>query len=392
LKRFDFFVIPFLMDVAVAMSQLMCNFRALDLGASASLVGTMMGVCWCVPYVAASSLTGRTLARVGARTAMIGGSVLFAVGTALCAAAGSPWLLLAASPLSGAGSGLFWPAFQTCLKSPDSDETRARAGIFNVSWTFGILTGGASAGHLYHIIGPRGALLAVAGLILFVTMLIWLRAVPPQDEPLDGASGTEKGTEASDARAAAFRHIAWIANFALWFAGAAAGSVFPRLARGLGYGDGAIGEILAVVWIGQVALFGILSGGAWWHYRKGPLLVGLVGCLGAMALFGWGASAVVFVAAFLVLGASRGPTHAGSVHYSLTSGNRDANMGYHEAVLGAGGVFGAVLGGLAADIAGIRAPFALAAAVAVAALAVAAAWPVRSVEPVRLAPAAEPAD
>jgi len=29
-------------------------------------------------------------------------------------------------------------------------------------------------------------------------------------------------------------------------------------------------------------------------------------------------------------------------------GNQDANMGYHEAVLGAGGVFGALLGGMAA--------------------------------------------
>jgi len=390
LKRYDIVAIPFMMDLAVAMYQLMVNLRALDLHASAFLVGSMMGLGFCVPYVAACSFTGQMLSRIGARTAMVGGAALFAASAALCAVAGSPWVLLAATPLAGLGNGMFWPSFQTCLKSPDADETRVRAGIFNVSWTIGILTGGALAGHAYHIIGPRGALLTVGCIILVTAGLIRMRVESPQEDAL--GQETDGGTDAPGAHGPAFRYIAWIANFALWFAGAAAGTVFPRLARGLGYGDGAIGEILAVVWIGQVALFGILSTFVWWHYRKSPMVIGLVGCVAAMALFGRGAGPVAFVAAFFVLGASRGPTHAGSVHYSLTSGNRDANMGYHEAVLGAGGVAGAVLGGLVADIVGIRAPFALAAAVAVAAFAAIAAWPVEAGVPASLAPAAEPAD
>jgi predicted MFS family arabinose efflux permease len=173
--------------------------------------------------------------------------------------------------------------------------------------------------------------------------------------------------------------MAWVANFTMWFVGSSSATVFPRLARSLGFGDGAIGEIAAVVWLGQVALFGLLATGSWWHYRKAAIVAGLLAGAVAMAMFARGSATFMLVAAAALLGASRTPAHVGSMHYGLhTGGNRDANMGYHEAIIGAGCVVGPVLSGIVADAGGVRAPFVLAGAAIAVTIAVIGLWPVRA--------------
>lgn len=388
-KRFDFFFIPFVMDLAIAMSQLMSNFRALDLGASAVTVGVLIGLGFGAPYVIGSAATGRTLPRFGARSTMTVGSALFALGVGLTGFAQAPWMLVAAAPLAGLGSGLFWPAFQTCLASETHAETRARASIFNVSWTLGILSGGALGGHFYRIAGPQRSFWWVAALIGALTAVIWVRA-RSNARQLDGAGSAEAGFDAPERVAAAYRWMAWAANGALWVAASAAAAIFPRMARDLGFSDGTIGEIAAVTWVGQAVLFAVLASGPWWQYRKAPLVLGLAGCMGAMALLGGGAGAAAFVGAFALIGASRGPTQAASVHYSLHSGARSgANMGYHEAILGLGCVVGPLLAGALADRWGVRAPFAMGGAVVLAAMALVAAMRVEA-SPAQVRAAANP--
>ena len=363
MKRFDCFFIPFVMDLAIAMSQLMTNFRALDLGASPVTVGVLIGLGFGLPYVLGSMATGRTVPRLGARAVMIAGSALFGLGVGLTGLARAPWMLVAVAPLAGLGSGLFWPAFQTRLTADTPEETRARTSIFNVSWTIGILTGGALAGHFYRLAGPQASFGWVGALIGVLTVLLWVRVTPLAPRTIASCAEVS-GPDAPERIAARYRVMAWTANGAIWVAASAAAAVFPRMARDLGFSDGVIGEISAATWLGQVALFGVLATGPWWHYRKAPLLAGLAGALLAMGLLGAGSSVLAFAGAFVLLGASRGPTQASSVHYSLHSGARSgANMGYHEAILGAGCVVGPLLAGALADRWGLRAPFAMGAAV-----------------------------
>lgn len=364
MKRFDFFFLPFSMDMSVAISGLMVNLRALDLGASALLVGVLIGLFVGLPYVLLSLTAGRAAERLGPRLTMTLGSALFAVGILSYGLANTATALLIPAAFTGAGSALFWPAIQTCMRADTPAETRRRTGIFNVSWTIGIMLGGAIAGHLYRACGPHLAFYVSGSFVALLTVVVWVRAravarMPEQEEDAVGGDGSD----AAPAVARAFRLMAWVANFTLWFAGSAAGAVFPRLCRGLGYSDGAVGEMASAAWVGQVAMFALLSAGGWWHYRKLPLVLGLLGAAASAALLHGGSSAVLLSGSFLLLGASRGPSHVGSVHYSLHSGDRGANMGFHEAILGAGTVLGPVLGGLAADIAGVRAPFAMVGAV-----------------------------
>lgn len=377
MKRLDFFLLPFAMDIAVAMAQIMVNLRALDLGASATTVGVLMGLCWGVPYMLAALTTGTMVARFGARTMMLVGAAAFGAGTAAYGFAISPWQLLVAAPVAGGGSGIFWPALQTYLKVDDANETRIRSGIFNVSWTCGILTGVGISGHAYRLAGPRWSFWLAAMLVGGALIIIAARVRPQRVSEHGLNDGVEPDVPPALGRA--FLRMAWLANFTMWFVGTSAVTVFPRLARGLGFSDGAIGEMTAVVWIGQVALFGLLATGAWWHYRKAALLLGLAAGLATTALFARGTSAAALVLASLLLGAARTPSHVGSMHYGLHAwGNRDANMGYHEAILGAGCVAGPVLSGIVADIGGVRAPFALCAGLIVLALLAVGAWPVRT--------------
>lgn len=107
MTRLDFVIVPFAMDMAVAMSQIMVNLRALDLGASATEVGVLMGLCWGIAYMLTALTTGRMVARFGARSMILVGGAGFALGLAAYGFATTPWHLLVAAPVAGAGSGVF---------------------------------------------------------------------------------------------------------------------------------------------------------------------------------------------------------------------------------------------------------------------------------------------
>lgn len=375
------------MDLAVASSQLMVNLRALDLGASALMIGVLLGACWGIPYVAVSMATGTTVRRLGARWTMALGSAMFAVSVAAYGSAHSTGVLLAAAPLGGAGSALFWPAMQTCLPAETPDETRIRSGVFNMSWTLGILIGGAAAGHAYRLAGPRWSFWFVAIIIGAVTAIVIAR-VKAVSAPV--GHGEPAAATAPSPHGGEFLLLARVANFVMWFLGAAAGAVFPRIARALGFDDGSIGEIAAAVWLGQVGAFALVSRGAWWQWRVLPLAAALCVGMAAMAFLAWGAGAAdsvmrrepviaglasafgagaVFVTGFALIGIARALTHASSMHYSLLVGpSPEANMGYHEAIIGGGFVLGPLAAGFAADTLGLRGPFLLSALLGMAAL------------------------
>ncbi len=105
MTRSGFFLFPFAMDVAVAMSQMMLNLRALDLGASATEVRVLMGLCRGVAYMLTTLATGRLVGRYGPKAMMLVGAAGFGTGTAAYGFAQAPWRLLVAPPPAGASAG-----------------------------------------------------------------------------------------------------------------------------------------------------------------------------------------------------------------------------------------------------------------------------------------------
>jgi MFS family permease len=367
MRRIHYFLLPFLMDMIVAASGLILNLRAQDLGASALDLG-LLGFAWGVPFCLFSALTGVFMARVDRRALVCAGAVLFGLANGLFTRASHPAHLILLVTLSGVACALFWPVFETLLHSPDSGETHARLGSFNVGWTLGLMTGSAGGGYLYRGAGPTGAFLTLTAVAALIGAYLFL--LLRRDEPAAAGAEHEPGEELSPeeravppARRRGYLTIAWVANFALYFGSAVAATLFPRLGRTLAFGDGPIGVILAVMTAVQGVTFFLCSRSGRWHYRIAPLGVAQGLGAGGLVCIAVGSGALAFAAGFALIGLGRGMTYTASLFYGLDAeAARGHHTGLHEAILGSAMFLGPLLAGVSATAGSLRLPFLLTAA------------------------------
>jgi MFS family permease len=371
MPRAAYLLFPFLMDLAIAASALILNLRAQDLGASAFQLG-LLGFAWGVPFALFSALTGTLMRRFPRRALVLAGPLLFALSNALSALAPSTALLLALVTLSGAGCALFWPVFETYLHVPDSAETHARMGRFNLGWTAGLMLGSAGGGYLYKGMGSAGAFLAVAGLTVLHAAL--LSAMLGREEGAPGGHAGEDLTPEERAVPAARRRgylaLTWVANFTVAFSSAAATTLFPRLGRTRGRGDGPIGVLMAAMTAAQGVSFVLLSNTRRWHYRIAPLAAAQACVVGGLIASAMGDGPAAFAAGFAMIGLGRGVTYTASLFYGLDADAAQGhNTGLHEAIIGSSMFLGPLLAGASATGGGsLRLPFLLSGALIGAAL------------------------
>jgi MFS family permease len=360
-----YFVIPLLMDAAVAISALTVNLYAQDLGASKLQLG-LLGTAWAVPYAFGSPFTGRWADRYNRTMLIWAGLWLAALSHSASGLSTRPQHLIAAAPLGGLGGALFWPTFETLLHSKDPEETRARIGAFNVGWTIGIMGGTAAAGYFYHLAGPRATFFTIALIAALTGCYVLTRA----DWRLKPA-GTEhylepsqNSTKVAPARKTGYLRLAWVANFGMWFAGSATGTIFPKLARSMGIPDGPIGLLSSLIMVAQMSMFIILSRSSRWHYRLAPLLAAQAAAVLGVLVIGIGRTPLSFALGMLLLGISRGKTYSASLFYGLDAEtSKGGNTGIHESIVGAAYIVGPFTAGISAEKISLRAPFFVTAAV-----------------------------
>lgn len=355
----------------MSMSGLMVNLKAQDLGGSSFQLG-LLGVAWAIPYALLCPMAGSAAGRLDRRLILVVGGLLVSLSPALQGSVSTPEALILVAPFAGLGCALFWPAFETLLHTVDPAETQSRLGTFNIGWTVGILGGSAVAGYLYDFAGTRWSFWATALLVLGTSAYIAYRT-------RGGAIGHAPGPEAPPApregglsvsRRAGYMKLAWIANFTIWFAGAAVGTIFPKLARSLGVSVGSVGLLMAVVMVAQAASFAALSRTSRWHYRLLPMLGSQALAAAGLLAIAHGSAAWAFAAGLALIGLARGGSYSASLYYGLDSeAARGLNAGIHEAVIGVAYVAGPFVSGLVAQQAGLRAPFTTAAAVVLCGLA-----------------------
>jgi MFS family permease len=372
LNKRDFFIIPYLQDAAITGSGLVVNLLAQDLGASPFQLG-LLGLAWGLSYAVGCMLAGRWADRHDRRGLLMAGGALFTATLWLYQGCSNPWQILALNFLNGLACALFWPVFETLLHDEaDEENTRQRMGYFNLGWTCGIASGMASGGYLKEW-GTHPALNLLAGLTLAnLLYLAWrirdLAGAAPSAE--ETSSARDDGTPS--AWRVGFLYMAWVANFGLWFSGAAASQLFPKLARELSFADRTIGLLLSLVTVAQGLSFLALARTDRWHYRFGPLVIfQLVSVVGLGFLIGsrsWSG----FAAGLGLLGIGRGMSYSASLYYALVaSPERGLRTGIHEMLIGAAFVLGPFLGGGATAIqahwlplaVALRAPFELGATV-----------------------------
>lgn len=341
------------MAVVVSMVNFALPLLAMRLGASPfqlGVVGTVGPLC----YTLAAPFTGRLADRLRPKRLMIAGAVIYAL-----VYTGIVWTervedLLPPVGLGGAVVALFWPPLAAWIAEGKDREALARAlGEYNVAWCTGVVAGPLLGGLAFHV-NFRLPFWGAAGLNMAIIAL--LVGVP-------GGSGAPTRAEADPP--SGVRHpmlyVVWVANFAGYFALGTVRALFPKLGTELGFSPKALGILMALISLAQLATFV--------HYRtkagrdvRGlkPLVAAQALAVGGMGLVSISKEAYGFALGFLLLGFLLGTTYSLSLFHSLYGQvQMGAYSGLNEAIVGSGILVGPFVGGWVAQHSGLRAPYVL---------------------------------
>ncbi len=347
----------FAVDLAAATVGLATQFLGIKLNASTVLLG-LYGTVGATVYGVGCFFAGRSSDRFGRRIS----AAFLALAAVVWLVLGlqrSPYTLLYLIPVGSGCLAFFWPLVQAWIGDlvPDGRRLTVVLGSFNVLWTAGLMVGPVLCGYLwgFHNLAPFLLVMAVAW-----GVALSLLTVPTVDgSGEDDASGGNGSPTRFDPRTDLYLPLAWLANFASWFGAGAARTLFPKVGTEMGFSEVTIGWVLFANLAGQLLAFLGLRQATWWHYRRKPLMLGLlIGALG-MAASVWAESPLAFGLAFAWVGTANGFTYVASLFYSLQAPQRlrGRRTGIHEAIIGAGLAGGPLVGGLVGTAFGLRAIF-----------------------------------
>ena len=354
-------VVSLLVDLGISCLALAAQFLAIDLGASPLLLG-LLGTVGSLSYATCCLFSGAVSDRLGRKPLALLACVLSATVWLAMAYARSPYHLLALAPLSGASLAFFWPPAQAWLGELSGDSSRRlnhNLSLFNIFWTAGIMTGPWVAGRTWEY--SHFVPFAIAAGLGYLAALV-VAAIPAGSR--SEAQAPAVTVKVSPAMVHLFLLLAWIGNWASWYARGTISSLYPKLGLDLQHSHELVGRMMLVLGLAQLVTFAVARFSEGWHYRFGLLigaeLLGLVGMVAVVCV----REPAWFALAFSAVGACAGVTYVSSLTYALQglAASRGKRSGFHEAVLGMGAVAGPLVGGVVGQYLGLRAPFAAGAA------------------------------
>jgi MFS family permease len=387
-----FFAAAFLVDGAVNLTLVGVPYKALELGASALVLGLLPAV-WSIVYIAGAVGLGRLSDRTPRLRLTRAGTVLAALACVLLAASPALPGLFAGIALLAVGLSMFWPSLQAALSEADRPERlRRNLGFFNLSWSSGKGLGFAAGGLLLAASGfPVLAGVSVA-LLLSVALFLGARSMRPA---VSRASAVVNGAPSPDpepvpapppgaaARAdggalhrppaslrASFLTVAWIANGVAYGINATLGYHFPKYLDVLGIGAAHFGLFLGATYLSQTVTFLLLMRTTAWHYRAAPLAVLHVVLAAVLLLLPFLDRPALHLLLAPLVGGCLGLAYYSSIYYSLDAAARPGrNTGLHEAIIGSGVLLAPPLGGGLVLLTGrLESPYVLCAAASLVAI------------------------
>jgi len=351
------YLLGFAMDACAGLVGLGVPLLAMGIGASYGDLGAI-GATGSVAYSLSCFASGSLADRVGYRRLMTLASLGMVLVFCSYLAVERIWHLYAIALAGGVFHSGFWPPLQAWLGRRRDRRSLLRAvGRFNVSWSLGFLVGPAVAGALYardsSYVFYVGAV--VTGVLLLGLLLARL------SEPTTVDAAAETATLAASRR---FLPVAWVANFATFFANGTVRSLFPKYATDLGVAPEPLGWLLALIGLAQAVAFLLVSRTERWQFRLGPLAAAQLLAAAGLWTLALGATPELFAVGLLLQGTLVAATFTSSIFYSLhAEGPGGRRTGIHEGIVGSGFLVGPLAGGLVAEYIGPRTPYMLASAV-----------------------------
>ena len=351
---------PFGMDVVFSIYYLAAPLLLIDLRANPIQLG-LVGTLASLVHMSMAHLMGRLSDRLGRRRLIIAAPLIFSATCLLMTQVREVWIILAFSVVNGLCLSVYWPSLQAWIADRQTGSGLARdIGSFNLSWTAATLSGPILSGFLYSLYAGLPFLVA-AGIALLLFFLVFTTVHERGISPAERVERQDRETSDWHRR---FLFAAWVANFASWFILGNARYQFPKLASELNIPPHAIGLLIGFLGFALFSSFFLLRRTDRWHFRWTFLLGAQALGLAGITLLIVSNQPALFASAFAMIGLCCSVTYYSSLYYSVhLLKKKGKGSGLHESILGGGAVLGPVLGGVAAQYAGLRAPYVLCIAV-----------------------------
>lgn len=366
-EKLIFSTVPFSMAVVSGLINLAVPLFAINLGASALVLGEL-GFVGALCYVILTPIFGRLVDHIGYRSLPLFGALTFFLSSLALSLSNKVYQLFLFIAFVGIAGAMFWPSFEVWLAQMRMRESLLkRVSFFNISWCLGSGIGFLIAGILFEAYSHLSFYFA-SFLSLAIIFLIVGKLRKKKRDALFTDSGGKRmennsslDSSSSGQKAPFYLYIGWVANFANYFCIGMIKYLFPKLSIHIGIKPSIIGVLLFTVAFFQTVAFYMLGKTERWHYKGTPLIFSQLLVIFGLVLIFLGSTVISFLIAFMFIGVGGGLVYFSSIFYSLDNlEGKGQKSGIHEAVLGTGLLLGPLAGGAIAEAFTLRFPYVLA--------------------------------
>ncbi|HQL87255.1 MAG: Major Facilitator Superfamily protein [Lentisphaerae bacterium ADurb.Bin082] len=312
----------------------------------------ILTACYNISYVVACIALRRVISRLAIRWSMILATGSFLVGILFMYCAKTIGLAYFGQCICGVGTAFFWPPLMGWLSVGLEGQALSRAtGIYNFSWSMGCIISPMLTGYLSSRNASYPLVMGIISYLLAFVFFVAHRNAPMLVQAGSGGGDSQDSSSGAGSTGAGvvMRYPAWVGIACTWVGVGFILFIYPRVAEDvLKLNREQIGVLLLLRALAMSLAMSVLGFCRFWHFKPQQLLAGHL--ITIVALIGLGVARNVGVIGFLLVvsGLMSGHSYTNSIFHGVSgSSDRTFRMTLHEILLAAGGVVGAVLGGLA---------------------------------------------
>ena len=361
LNRHIIYTTSFLMDFIYAMVVGACAVYAVELNATSLQLG-ILGAIGPAGYVLTCIASGYLSDRISKPRLANWATAALIISCAGLYFSSTLWHLYIFFGLFNVFLGFYWPPIQMVIA--DSSHSRSMThtlGNFCIFWSAGFIVGHIACGYVTEINSRDPFAISILPLLLIIYLITRINDNEASQKHSNTDFETSGKITASEKIVLWKRFLlaSWAGNFAVVFAFGCVKMLFPKLALEVdAISKVNLGIILALLHVGQIAMFFTVRYWQSWQYNKTLYLVVQLGLIPGVLFIALTSNVLAYAAGMLLIGLSGGFAYTASIYYSVSrppnTGNR---TGLHEAIIGMGVLSGPLVGGIGAYALGLHAPY-----------------------------------